>query len=159
MLHLILRYRLRRWIQRNRRRKRNVVAPMLVKFVLRAIGPETPGDSLLIICGRFPPNECGGRYKGRERRVQRLGAHDLCVRIDSYDQGHQAVLARHRFESLDVSSVGGSEFTVRKNDDDVHVALLERAVYFLCDGVLERCRFAIRHKRAVYFLSGCTATK
>ena len=44
--------------------------------------------------------------------VQRLGAHDSCVRIESYDQRDQTIIARHCFESLGVSSIGGSQFTV-----------------------------------------------
>src|SRR4030095_1764446 len=109
---LLLPYRLRCRIQRDWCGECDVIAPLLAKCALRAFGPEAPGDALLVICSWLPLYERGGRHKGCERRMQRLSAHDLCVRIDPYHQGDETVVTRHGLESLDIPSIGDPDLAI-----------------------------------------------
>jgi len=89
--------------------------------------------------------------------MQRLGAHDLRIRVASHDERDEAVAAHQCLEPLGIAGVGGTQFAVGKDDDHVHVSLLGRAVDLLRDRELELGEFAVRDDRARDLLSGCRA--
>ena len=57
-------------IESDWRREGDVETPFLSDKFPFTVGVEPAGDLFLVVCARFPGDECGRRYVVRERRMK-----------------------------------------------------------------------------------------